>query len=52
MPVADHLLKMTVTHAGGFLEVSTARCSASLLQRDLSRQHRLRCLERPQRVRC
>jgi hypothetical protein len=33
MPVADDLLKMAMAHARRFLEASTARCSASPLQR-------------------
>jgi hypothetical protein len=33
-----------VAHAGGFLEASTTRCSALLLQCDLRRQRRLCCL--------
>ena len=41
------MLKMAVAHAGGFLEASMARRLASLLQRDLGRQRRLRCLEMP-----
>jgi hypothetical protein len=48
MPVAGRLPGMAVAHAGGFLEeASTARCSASLLQRDLDRQRRLHCLKMP-----
>jgi hypothetical protein len=38
------LLRIAVAHAGGFPAAPTARCSASLLQRDLGRQRRLRCL--------
>jgi hypothetical protein len=52
LPVADRMLKMAVAHAGGFLEASTARNSASPLQRDLGRQRRLCCLKMPQRTLC
>jgi hypothetical protein len=50
MPVADHMLKMAVAHAGCFPEASMVRHSASLLQRELGGQRRLRCLKMPQRV--
>lgn len=50
MPRADHMLKLAVAQAGGFLEASLPRYSASLLQRNLGRQRRLRSLKMPQRA--
>jgi hypothetical protein len=51
MLVRGHLLRMTVAHAGGFPEASTARWPAPLLQRDLG-QRRLHCLKMPQHAPC